>query len=85
MAITLARRLVKTAWFAALVWFGSCLIYPESFISLHTSERFAQWVHGYSSQENFDDLWVLTWVTGSFAFAVVGYLLSMWIVRKMRR
>lgn len=85
MAITLARRLAKTIWFMALFWMGTRFIYPESFISLYTSERFAQWIHGYSSQENFDDLWVLVWIAGSFAFAAVGYLLSMWIIRKVRR
>jgi len=85
MATTLARKLAKTVWFIALFWLGTRVIYPEKFISLYTSERFAQWVHGYSSQENFDDLWVLTWVAGSLAFAVVGYLFSMWIIRKMRR
>lgn len=85
MATTLARELAKTAWFISLFWLGTRVIYPEKFISLYTSERFAQWVHGYSSQENFDDLWVLTWVVGSFAFAVVGYLFSMWIIRKVRR
>lgn len=85
MAITLARRLAKIAWFIGLCYSGLHVIYPETFISLYTSERFAQWVYGYSSQENFDDLWVLTWMGGAFAFAVVGYLLSMWIIRKVRR
>lgn len=85
MAITLARRLAKIAWFIGLFYIGLHIIYPEKFISLYTSELFAQWVYGYSSQENFDDLWVLTWVVSSFAFAVVGYLLSMGIIRKVRR
>lgn len=85
MATILAIRLAKTVWFTALFLLGTRLIYPESFVSLYTSERFARWVHGYSSQENFDDLWVLTWLIGSFAFAVVGYQLSMWTIRKVRR
>jgi hypothetical protein len=33
----------------------------ESFISLGESESFAQCADGFVSQENFDDLWVLTW------------------------
>ncbi|MDW8845382.1 hypothetical protein SD961_05645 [Erwinia sp. MMLR14_017] len=85
MAITFARRLDKIAWFAVLFYIGTRFIYPVKFISLYTSERFAQWVHGYSSQENFDDLWVLTWVVCSLVFAVVGYLTSMWGIRKVRR
>lgn len=85
MAITLARRLAKVTWFIGLFYIGLRIICPEKFISLYTSERFAQWVYGYSSQENFDDLWVLTWLVCSFTFAVVGYLLSMKIIRKVRR
>lgn len=85
MAITLARKLMKTGWFIALFWLGTRLIYPESFISLETTRSFAQWAEGSVNQENFDDLWVLSWVVCSFAFAVVGYLLSMWIIRKVRR
>lgn len=85
MATTFARRLAKTTCFITLFWLGTRVIYPEKFISLYTAERFARWVHGYSSQENFDDLWVLTWVAGSFAFAVMVYRLSIWIFRKMRR
>lgn len=85
MAITLVRRLAKIACFAMLFYIGTRLIYPEKFISLYTSERFAQWVHGYSSQENYDDLWVLAWVVCSFVFAVVGYLALMWVIQKVRR
>ncbi|AXC67737.1 hypothetical protein CSL77_002022 [Salmonella enterica subsp. diarizonae] len=85
MAITLARKLAKIAWFICLFYIGLRIIYPENLISLYTSERFAQWVYGYSSQENFDDLWVLIWGVCSFAFAVVGHLFSMWIIKKMRR
>jgi len=85
MATTLVRRLAKTAWFIMLFWVGTRLIYPESFISLETSRSFALWAEGSVSQENFDDLWVLAWVVCSFAFAVAGYLASMWAIRKMRR
>lgn len=87
LAIMLVRWMAKTAWFVGLFYIGLRVIvfYPEKFISLYASERFAKWVYGYSSQENFDDLWVLTWVVCSFAFAVVGYLLTMWIIRKLRR
>lgn len=84
MAITFARRLGKVIWFIGLYYIGLRIISPEKFISLYTSERFARWVYGYSSQENFDDLWVLTWLCISFVFAVLGYLLTMWILRKVR-
>lgn len=85
MAITLVRRLAKIAFFTMLFYIGTRFIYPEKFISLYTSERFAQWVYGYSSQENFDDLWVLAWVVCSLVFAVVGYLTLMWVIQKVRR
>ncbi|WP_313110485.1 hypothetical protein [Atlantibacter sp.] len=87
LAITLARWLSKIAWFVGLFYIGLrvFIFYPEKFISLYTSERFAKWLYGYSSQENFDGLWVLTWVMGAFAFAVLGYMASMWAMRKVCR
>ncbi|MFG6654878.1 hypothetical protein ACG0Z5_10450 [Scandinavium sp. M-37] len=85
MAITLARRIAKIVWFVLLFCLGARLIDPAAFISLDTTQRFAEWVHGYSSQENFDDLWVLAWVVCSLVFAIVGYLVSMLIIRKVRR
>jgi hypothetical protein len=85
MALILARRMAKIFWFVALFWIGTRLIYPESFISLETSRSFALWAEGSVSQENFDDLWVLAWIACSFLFAMMGYLTSMWVIRKMRR
>ncbi|QCT22498.1 hypothetical protein FEM41_24070 [Jejubacter calystegiae] len=85
MVTTLARKLSKILWFAALFYLGLRLIDPAKFISLHTTQRFALWAEGSVSQENFDDLWVLAWVVCSFLFATVGYLALMWTIRKVRR
>lgn len=84
MAITLARRFAKIAWFVLLFCLGTRLIDPASFISLETTQRFAVWLHGYSSQENFDDLWVLTWLVCSLVFASISYIVTIKIIRKVR-
>lgn len=84
MAIILVRRLAKIIWFMLLFCLGARLIDPATFISLDTTEHFARWLYGYSSQENFDDLWVLLWVVCSLAFAIASYLITILIVRKLR-
>lgn len=85
MATTLASNVLKIAWFILLFCSGASLIDPSHFIRLDTAEHFATWVYGYSSQENFDDLWVLAWMVCSLVFAVTGYVISLWLVRKLRR
>lgn len=85
MAITLARRVAKLVWFALLLYIGARIINPAVFISLEATQQFALWAEGNVSQENFDDLWVLAWVVCSFTFAVIGYIITMQFIRKMRR
>ncbi len=85
MATTRAYNVLKIVLFILLFCSGASLIDPSHFISLDTAERFATYVYGYSSQENFDDLWVLIWIVCSIAFAVAGYIIILWLLRKLRR
>lgn len=81
----LAMKLGKLALFFVLLYLAALEINPESFISLEASESFAQRADGFVSQENFDDLWVLTWVVCSVLSAVVGYVVIMKSIKKIRR
>lgn len=85
MAITFALRIAYLVWFVLLCYIGARLIDPAKFISLETTQHFAEWMDGNVSQENFDDLWVLAWVICSLAFAMVGYIATIRIIRKIRR
>lgn len=80
----LAMKLAKVALFFALIYLAAMAISPESFISLDASESFAKWEDGFVSQENFDDLWVLIWVVCSVLTAVVGYIVIMKLIKKIR-
>jgi len=48
-------------------------------------EVFASWMHGNVSQENVDDLWVITWIVCSFLFAIVIYKTTMLAIRKLKK
>lgn len=85
MATTFARRVVHLIWFALLCYIGARLIDPATFISLETTQCFAEWLNGNVSQENFDDLWVLAWVVCTLIFATVGYMITIQIIRKIFR
>lgn len=85
MVTTFALKLAKLMWFMLLVCVGAVGIDPAKFISLETAQRFALWTEGNVNQENFDNLWVLAWIGCSLGFAIVGYQLTMIIIRKMRR
>lgn len=85
MATTLVRRLVKIAWFMLLFCLGARIIDPAKFIDLATTQRFSQWLYGYSSQENFDDLWVMMWIICSLLFAIIIYYITPLLVKKVRR
>lgn len=85
MAITFARRVVHLVWFGLLCYIGARLIDPAKFISLETTQHFAEWLDGNVSQENFDDLWVLAWVACSLLFATVCYIATIQIIRKIRQ
>ncbi len=80
--IRLARSIAKIGLFIVLFCFGAWLIDPATFISLDATSAFAQWIYGNVNQENFDDLWVLSWVVFSFIFAIVFYKVIMLLINK---
>lgn len=79
------RIFLKVILFIGLFCLGAMIINPEIFISLETSERFAIWIYGFVSQENFDEFWVLTWMVCSLLTAIVGYLMAMKLIKILRR
>ena len=83
--IILVRSIAKIGLFIVLFCLGARLIDPATFISLDTTSAFAQWIYGNVNQENFDDLWVLSWVVFSFIFAIVFYKVMMLILKKVRQ
>jgi len=83
--IILVRSIVKIGIFIVLFCLGAKLIDPATFISLDATSAFAQWIYGNVNQENFDDLWVLSWVVFSFIFAIVFYKVMMLILKKVRQ
>ncbi len=80
--IILARSIAKIGLFIVLFCLGALLIDPATFISLDATSAFAQWIYGNVNQENFDDLWVLSWVVFSFIFAIVFYKVIMLLINK---
>jgi len=80
--ISLVRSIAKIGLFIVLFCLGARLIDPATFISLDATSAFAQWIYGNVNQENFDDLWVLSWVVFSFIFAIVFYKAMMLILKK---
>ena len=80
--IILARSIAKIGLFIVLFCLGAWLIDPATFISLDATSAFAQWIYGNVNQENFDDLWVLSWVVFSFIFAIVFYKVIMLLINK---
>lgn len=81
---TLARRTAKIALFIFLFCLSARFIDPATFLSLDTSENFALWKDGIVSQENYDDLLVLTWVACSFISAIVGCIVILKLIKKVR-
>jgi len=77
-------KLAKFVLFIGLLYLGGTIINPESFISLDATERFAKWESALVSQEDFDDLWVLTWVVFSLLTAIFGYIAIMKLIKKIR-
>ncbi len=80
--IILARSIAKIGLFIVLFCLGAWLIDPATFITLDATSAFAQWIYGNVNQENFDDLWVLSWVVFSFIFAMVLYKVTMLLLNK---
>jgi hypothetical protein len=93
MALSLAHRAFK----ALIRWISKIFLYvvffcisakqiaASRFISYETSSRFSEWLYGYSSQENFDDLWFYTDVSLSILSASVLYVLTMKLIMKIRK
>lgn len=80
--IILVRSIAKIGLFIVLFCLGARLIDPATFITLDATSAFAQWIYGNVNQENFDDLWVLSWVVFSFIFAMVFYKVIMLLIHK---
>ncbi len=80
--IILVRSIAKIGLFIVLFCLGARLIDPATFISLDATSAFAQWIYGNVNQENFDDLWVLSWVVFSIIFAIVLYKVIMLLINK---
>ncbi len=80
--IIFARSIAKIGLFIVLFCLGAWLIDPATFISVDATSAFAQWIYGNVNQENFDDLWVLSWVVFSFIFAIVFYKVIMLLINK---
>jgi hypothetical protein len=82
---TLARRAGKTVLFIILFCLSAKMLDASKFISADTSANFSYWLYGYSSQENFDDLWFFVDVGGALLSTIVCYNIIILIIRKMRR
>jgi len=80
--IILVRSIAKIWIFIVLFCLGARLIDPATFISLDATSAFAQWIYGSVNQENFDDLWVLSWIVLSFIFAIFFYKILMLVLKK---
>ena len=78
----LVRVIVRVVLFIVLFCLGAWLIDPAIFISLDATSAFAQWIYGNVNQENFDDLWVLSWVVFSIIFAIFFYKVIMLLINK---
>jgi len=81
--ISLVCSIAKIGLFIVLFCLGAWLIDPATFISLDATSAFSQWIYGNVNQENFDDLWVLSWVVFSFIFAIVLYKTFIFIIKKL--
>ncbi|MDZ7320767.1 hypothetical protein N4G41_03870 [Kosakonia sacchari] len=86
---TLARKwliiVLKVLLFIFLFCVAAKLIDASTFISYETSSRFSEWLYGFSSQDNFDDLWFFADVGLSLLSAIAGYVIVIKILRKVRR
>lgn len=77
--------MIKTAVFLTYFCLAARLINASRFISYETSSRFSHWLYGYTSQENFDDLWFFADVALSLLAAVVLYFMTMMLIVKIRK
>lgn len=54
----------------------------SAFISYETSSAFSKWLYGFSSQDNFDDLWFFSDFGFSLLSATLSYKVIMLLVEK---
>jgi len=80
----LIRWLSKTILFLFFFYISAMSIDASKFISYETSSKFSHWLYGYSSQENFDDLFFFTDIVMSTLSAVFLYVISAKIIYKIR-
>ncbi|EHK7649060.1 hypothetical protein IAH82_002927 [Escherichia coli] len=76
---------LKTIAFLTYFCLSARIIDASRFISYETSSRFSHWLYGYSSQDNFDDLWFFADVAISLMAAVVLYFMTMMLIVKIRK
>lgn len=94
MAIpTLAHKMLKkliewipkTILFLIFFCISAKLFDASEFISYETSSKFSEWLYGFSSQDNFDDLWFYTDILISILFAFLLCHLSIRLINNVRK
>lgn len=75
----------KTAIFISFFCLAASLVDSSTFISYEKSSEFSEWLYGFSSQENFDDLWFYTDLSISILTSATCYILVMNLIRVLRR
>ena len=75
----------KTAIFISLFYLFAILTDSSTFISYEKSSEFSEWLYGFSSQENFDDLWFYTDLSISMLASATCYTLVMNSIRVLRK
>lgn len=84
-SVVLLRIAGKFSLLIVYFWIAASLIDASKFISYEASSRFSAWVYGYSSQDNFDDLWFFTNVILSIITAIVLYIVTLMFIAKLRK
>ncbi|WP_148049912.1 MULTISPECIES: hypothetical protein [unclassified Enterobacter] len=72
----------RTVLFISFFSLAATLTDASKFISYETSSNFSEWLYGFSSQENFDDLWFYADISFSLLVAAVCYIVVMFLIRK---
>lgn len=75
----------KTVVFISFFCLTASLIDSSTFISYEKTSDFSEWLYGFSSQENFDDLWFYTDLSISILTSATCYTLVMNLIRVLRR
>ncbi len=75
----------KTILFLIFFCFSAKIFDASKFISYETSSKFSKWLYGFSSQDNFDDLWFYTDVLVSILIAFLLCYLSIRLINSIRK